>query len=251
MTIDEDDENEFMPVPRKRMGRPPGRKGLPPMSITSALTPLGEELKGRAWTEEEKEARRNRDARVLDEKKKLDSRLKNARTPEEAAIARKLRDERTARDRALRKEKAAAARREKKGIRPAGPILTRHLRSLAEEVCSVDDSGNPVTRALKLAMVLWDRALGYSERDPDNPRLIRTVAPQPWAITLVYDRIEGRAPAAVPENQKGTVAQRVTELGLSRINAFADAVRAIPQPPALVDRSGDGDQGSEDSGEES
>lgn len=108
--------------------------------------------------------------------------------------------------------------------------LTNHLRELAAEVhdwiMEEDGEGKVITKGEALANLLWERALGYDEvkiDDEGNEKRIRH-EPAQWAIQLVYERLEGRAPQAVTEDETRRKAKdRVDELAKQRINALATA----------------------------
>lgn len=111
----------------------------------------------------------------------------------------------------------------KKANPPSGKVptkatLTKHLRELAASLSDqMGDDGRALTRAQALAKVIWDRALGWIDRTDDGKEAQHS--PEPWAITLVYERLEGRCPTALDVGSgKGTVADRVSELGKTAIN---------------------------------
>jgi hypothetical protein len=123
----------------------------------------------------------------------------------------------------------AAARQDKAGKVPTGAVLTKFLRNLAAEIHTTADNGDPVTKAHALALVLWDRALGYEEQDPKNHNEKVRHNPEAWAIQLIYERLEGRSPVAIADTKGSTVAQKVSELGKSKINALV----IPPAPPEI------------------
>jgi hypothetical protein len=101
---------------------------------------------------------------------------------------------------------------------PGKATITKHLRELAASLSDqIDDQGHALTKAQALAKVIWERALGWTEildagAEKKHP-------PEPWAISLIYDRTEGRCPTALDVgSNKGTVADRVSDLGRTKIN---------------------------------
>ena len=118
--------------------------------------------------------------------------------------------------------------------------LTKHLRALAAEIETSDDNFNLITRAEMLAMVVWKKALGWVEpaRMQGDVVLVKAAVhkPESWAIQLIYDRIEGKAPQAVPD-AKGrlTAAEKVSELVKSKLNAEAELAVSVPSPDGPVD----------------
>lgn len=133
--------------------------------------------------------------------------------------------------------------------------LTNKLRELASEVHDVqlDEGGEAVvtTKGEALGEMLFQKALGHTEtvieEDPDTPgrAVERKVVhkPEAWAIQLIYDRLEGKTPQALPEKDGGlTAAQKVRELAIARVNRMtAEATgEQIPGPPKYR-RKKDGD----------
>jgi hypothetical protein len=105
---------------------------------------------------------------------------------------------------------------------PTGAILSKYLRSLALDMETVNDDGDPVTKAAALAKFVWQAALGYRTVDPKNGSVI--VHEPDWrAIELLYNRIEGKIPVAVVEDQARSLTEKVSDLGKARINSMAKA----------------------------
>jgi hypothetical protein len=113
---------------------------------------------------------------------------------------------------------------------PTGAILSKYLRALALEVETMDAEGDPVTKAAALAALVWKHALGFEEFvNPDKPDVKRVVPPAVWAIDLLYNRIEGKIPLAVVEDQGRSLTEKVSDLGKARINSLAKA--SAPDAP--------------------
>ena len=121
--------------------------------------------------------------------------------------------------------------------------LTRHLREIAAECQTIDDEGNLITNGEALASMLWKKALGYHEAKTlaDGTEKSVFVPPASWAIQLIYERMEGKAPIAIPDDSKHqSAAAKVDELVRSRINSMSDAsvatkdeeVRSVPEDKA-------------------
>ncbi len=116
----------------------------------------------------------------------------------------------------------------------ASKLLTEHLSKILKEKCSVpiDVNGKQVivTKGEALARQMVASALGYEEAiqvyDKDGiPSGTTTVihSPDQKLIKEILDRVEGK-PATTgvkEESNKPTVADRVTELGKSQLNAIA------------------------------
>ncbi len=105
-----------------------------------------------------------------------------------------------------------------------GRLLTKSLRELAVDIIEIDPSvdGKATTRAEKLAQVLWDHALGYTEhrRAEEGANMVEIVhKPAPWAITLLYDRLEGKvAPTNDPGVERPSLGDKLKATGARRIN---------------------------------
>jgi hypothetical protein len=118
---------------------------------------------------------------------------------------------------------------------PKGAILSKFLRALAVEVETVDDSGDPVIKAAALAKLVWQYALGFEKSDPDKPDKKITIPPDWRAIELLYNRIEGKIPLAVVEDQGRSLADKVSDLGKAKINSMAKAAADEPEDEEFTD----------------
>lgn len=118
--------------------------------------------------------------------------------------------------------------------RVSGKALTNHLRTLSEEAFTIDDNGTPVTRAQRLAELIWKTALGHTEeyRDDSGTLVKRYHPPASWAAQYLFERMEGRAPVSMPENEGGLKASdKVRELAKQRLNQRALAVAGVASIP--------------------
>jgi len=114
--------------------------------------------------------------------------------------------------------------------------LTQHLRDLAVQVHDCTEDG-VITKGEALARLLFDKSLGYVQKQMDDEGKETEVyyKPEAWAIQLVYERLEGRAPQAVDEKEgRLTAAEKVSDLAKSRLNALVTAGAPAPKgPPPL------------------
>ena len=102
---------------------------------------------------------------------------------------------------------------------PTGAILSKYLRALALDIESMSDDGDPITKAQKLADLVWKYALGVTdEKDPT-----KKAAPAVWAIELLWNRIEGKIPIALPDEGGRSLTDKVSDLGKAKANALATA----------------------------
>ncbi len=113
--------------------------------------------------------------------------------------------------------------------------LTTRLRELMASVhtSDINDDGEVVmtTKAERLAELLADRALGWEEQVTVPNKKVpggieeKTVVhkPEKWAMVMVYERLEGKTPVAMPDETKGlTVSDKVSELAVTRINDLTE-----------------------------
>jgi hypothetical protein len=104
----------------------------------------------------------------------------------------------------------------------SGAALTKHLRVLAAQIDVLGQGGDTlISKAERLAEVVWERALGFDEKTADGHLIPHK--PEQWAISLLFDRLEGRVPVAIDDRTGKTLADKVTELGVKRLNALAEA----------------------------
>jgi hypothetical protein len=122
--------------------------------------------------------------------------------------------------------------------------LTKHLRELAMEVETIHpDTGALINRAEALADLLWKKALGFTEVDSRTGETTK-YKPEAWAIQMIWERLEGKAPPAIVDEQGGmTAAEKVSELARLRISAEADASDSIPESEEDVDLPDNPDRG--------
>ena len=107
----------------------------------------------------------------------------------------------------------------------AGKLLTSFIRDIAEEETEFIKNSDSVedkmaTKAEALARLIWKRALGFEEIKEDKNGVPITLvhAPDKGCIAVIFDRMEGKAPAALDEGaEKLTAAERVSEQGKKRI----------------------------------
>lgn len=102
--------------------------------------------------------------------------------------------------------------------------ITPHLRALAQEAITLSDDGEYITREMAMAMLLWELALGKEERDPNDEEKIIIHRPAEWAMKLIVERLDGKAPQSVDEDTRHTVAERIAEQARAVINAETAAV---------------------------
>lgn len=115
--------------------------------------------------------------------------------------------------------------------------LTNYIKELAVEVVDMSPSGDPVSRARKLAEAFWLKAIGgKTERTSDKgEKIVIIEEPHAWAMQLIMERLDGKIPNAAPDDtgMKTRVAEKVSELSKKRANAMAHAALGKSGPPKI------------------
>lgn len=112
--------------------------------------------------------------------------------------------------------------------------LTANLRELASQAVDIDKAGNPITREMALADLIWKQALGWIEETRDDSGTLQQKkhAPVAWAQQFLYERLEGKPPPATPEVGNAIKARdKIDDLVKNRLNAVAAAMAARRQGP--------------------
>ena len=112
----------------------------------------------------------------------------------------------------------------------AGRLLSQWLRDIAGEetelVVDPEHGDRMGTKAEAIARTMFKMAIGFEEEveevDAKGKPYVRTVkhSPDKTMIQLIWERLEGKAvPADIGDEHKHTVADRITDMGKSRIEA--------------------------------
>lgn len=128
----------------------------------------------------------------------------------------------------------------KKKLKYSARQLTKFLKELAMEAETVDDEGEVITKGKALALLLFKKALGYTEtqkvQEEDEEGRPLTILketyhkPESWAIQWIFERLEGRVPQAVLEEKSGpTIAEKIRDITRAKANAFAQTTQTEPR----------------------
>lgn len=121
--------------------------------------------------------------------------------------------------------------------------ITNHLRELAAQAHDWTEADGVITKGEAMARLLWKKALGWKEERVDDEGETKVVdhAPEAWAIQMIYDRIEGKTPQAIEEDDSGARLQdRVSDLAKARVNDLAEKLVGKPGgPPTLPPKKPD------------
>lgn len=104
--------------------------------------------------------------------------------------------------------------------------LSHELRKLASTAHTITDDGTLISKEEALAEIVWNLALGWTEKITGSDAITREVKHPPvgWAIQYIYERLEGRAPQAVPDEHVGMKAvDKVRSLARDRLNELVKA----------------------------
>jgi len=106
----------------------------------------------------------------------------------------------------------------------AGKLLSGHLRMIAQEETEFvagPDGDKMATKAESLARLMFKIALGYEEVDVKTGKN-KVIKPSAGMIALIFDRMEGRAPAANENLDKSrTVPNKVSDENKKILNDLA------------------------------
>lgn len=125
-----------------------------------------------------------------------------------------------------------AVSKPKKKLKYSARQLTKFLKELAMEAESIDDEGETITKGKALALLLFKKALGYSEIRIDDEGERREVyhKPESWAIQYIYDRLEGRVPQSTTEEKDGpSIADKIREISRAKANSLAKQSQTEPR----------------------
>jgi hypothetical protein len=116
-----------------------------------------------------------------------------------------------------------------KGVKTkAGQLLSKFLRQIAEEVTELDQKDGEdvlVSKAEKMARIMFKEALGYTEVEVNKNGGRKDIIHKPdkTMIGLIYERIEGRAPLAQEGTGKQEIPDKVDEQAKKRIEVAGES----------------------------
>ncbi len=110
----------------------------------------------------------------------------------------------------------------------AGVLLSSFIRIIAQEKILVEEEElgkdpKKITKAEALARQIWNRALGAYKTVDIKTGVIKHHAPDKDMITLIFDRMEGKAGSAEDTKQKSeSVPARIGRQNKERLNKIAN-----------------------------
>ena len=100
-------------------------------------------------------------------------------------------------------------------------MLSEALERLACEAEDMTAENEVITKAGKLAEIVWQNALGFETAGKDGKVVV--TKPQVWAINLIYDRLEGRVGStSEPGRERPTAAKKMSAITKTRLNKLAE-----------------------------
>lgn len=109
------------------------------------------------------------------------------------------------------------------GVARAATVeLTKFIKEIGSEFHTVDDEGRPLTKVESLARLVWNKALGYREKDVESDKEI-VHYPDRAFIGMLWDRLEGRVAPAVQSKDggKAKLSERIGEQSKRRLNQMS------------------------------
>lgn len=100
--------------------------------------------------------------------------------------------------------------------------LTKIIKQIGNEFHTVDDEGNPLTKIQALGRLVWDKALGYREKDIETGVDIKH-SPDKAYVGMLWDRLEGKVAPSVSGSgkDKATLSDRIGNQHKRRLNQMA------------------------------
>lgn len=100
--------------------------------------------------------------------------------------------------------------------------LTKIIKQIGNEFHTVDDEGNPLTKIQALGRLVWNKALGYLEKDVETGVEVKH-NPDKTFIGMIWDRLEGKVAPSVSGSgkDKATLSDRIGSQRKRRLNQMA------------------------------
>jgi len=125
--------------------------------------------------------------------------------------------------------------------------LVDWLHDIGAEAFTIDEEGEIITKDEQLARMMFRMALGWEEKDPDNPDRLVKHKPDKQMMMFIVERREGKSPMAKPdEAETATAAEKVSDLARARLNKLADSALSLSEQSEGVDMPDNGPEGPED-----
>lgn len=100
--------------------------------------------------------------------------------------------------------------------------ITATLVRLAKAKIRHGDDNKLQTRASIVAALIWERALGYTQIDPNSGKS-KIMPPATWAINLILERMEGKVGPQDEAKRKATpVNEKISILNKELINRLSE-----------------------------
>lgn len=106
----------------------------------------------------------------------------------------------------------------------ANRLVSKYLTEMASKEDACIDDGEDVrmcTRAEKLAHIIWQNSLGYTEENPKTDVAIIHV-PSLAYLRILLERMEGKVQDVSATKSKKSIADRVKDATKSKLNKMAE-----------------------------
>ncbi len=116
------------------------------------------------------------------------------------------------------------AEKKKRSRAKANRLVSKYLTEMATAQDATIDDGEEArmcTRAEKLAQIIWQNALGYTEEDPKTEVTIIHV-PSLAYLRILLERMEGKVQDVSATESKKSIADRIKETTKKKINDIAE-----------------------------
>ncbi len=116
------------------------------------------------------------------------------------------------------------AEKKKNSRAKANRLVSKYLTEMAtvKDACIDDgEEARMCTRAEKLAQIIWQNALGYTEKDPKTDVTVIHV-PSLAYLRILLERMEGKVQDVSATNSKKSLAERVKDTTKSKLNKMAE-----------------------------
>lgn len=110
----------------------------------------------------------------------------------------------------------------------ANRLVSKYLTEMATKEDACIDDGEETrmcTRAEKLAHIIWENTLGYTEPVCPKTGVAITHAPSLAFLRILLERMEGKVQDVSATKSKKSIADRIQETTRSKINKIAEGAK--------------------------
>jgi hypothetical protein len=105
-------------------------------------------------------------------------------------------------------------------------LITEYVRSIAEEKTENGPEESIITKAEKLARILWQRALGNGPPGIDSKGKMIRQSVDMAAVSMILDRVEGKVLSTEELQKKDeSIPDRISRIGRDKVNKISGEVK--------------------------